>query len=59
MAGVLLLLSLVLLVPIGSGGLRSRPAHLPDQGPHEGHARQAYSAPAASLVNPCTQNLDC
>ena len=30
MAGVLLLLGLVVLTPIGSGGLRSRPAHPAD-----------------------------
>lgn len=33
MAGVLLLLGLVMLTPIGSGGLRSRPAHAADLRP--------------------------
>ena len=49
MVGVLLLLGLVLLTPIGSGGLKSRPAHLADA--HAGHANAGW---AGQLPLPCT-----
>ena len=54
MAGVLLLLSLVLLVPIGSGGVASVPARLPDlPQQQQGLARRAAAVLHALPLSSC------
>ena len=52
MAGVLLVLALVVLTPIGSGGLRSRPAHHADVRPPRNGHRWDPSDAAQMLTSP-------
>ena len=52
MAGVLLLLALVVLTPLGSGGLRSRPVHFRDAHPQRGSHRWGSGIPERDRADP-------